>query len=258
MKKNNQEIEIQKVNLKFIESEMSRFESEGDLESAEIYRRAADQIRIDINNARQDNRQLLLPMEPSSQKAEVFRGELYNPLSIERKVYGEMTKHLCDVIGNRPHSNMRDAIEEFVRKTGSASPREMLSMMYKNGTRMDLRTTSHYLNFIGKMAENSTPVMPIALMASKNIPPFMGADITEFAMRLNEEGIISPNSGMIRNYFDEMDCIEKSQKDVNRIMGLGMLPSIDEEMAIKIAICIVPEERLKLIAKYEKEGYVEF
>ena len=86
----------------------------------------------------------------------------------------------------------------------------------------------------------------------------MGADITEFAMRMNEENTISANSGRLRSYFDEMSTIEAAKKDIVRNINMGILPQADDDVILKLSMAIVPSERLKLIKQKEKEGYVKF
>ena len=130
--------------------------------------------------------------------------------------------------------------------------------MFRNGEQSKIKKLKHYLDFIAKMAQGSTPVMPIAMIEKNYIPYFMGADITEFAMRMNEENTISANSGRLRSYFDEMSTIEAAKKDIIRNINLGILPQADDDVILKLSMAIVPSERLKLIEQYEKEGYVKF
>lgn len=228
----------------------------GDEASLNIFQKAAQKIKeLGMSSPKT---QLLLPFTPDATKAKVFREELVDPLSTERKVFKEASDKLCGILGNNPSSNMRDAIEEFCIMTGSASPREMLNMMFRNGEQNKLKKLKHYLDFIANMAQGSTPVMPIAMIEKNYIPYFMGADITEFAMRMNEENTISANSGRLRSYFDEMSTIEAAKKDIIRNINLGILPQADDDVILKLSMAIVPSERIKLIEKYERDGYVQF
>ena len=55
-----------------------------------------------------------------------------------------------------------------------------------------------------------------------------------------------------------MSTIEDAKKDIIRNINLGILPQADDDVILKLSMAIVPSERIKLIEKYERDGYVQF
>lgn len=250
-------VEMLEQGLELTKQQLERAIKDKNEVAVRVISEAIEEIEKEIKKLEADAKQPLLLLQPSAEKATAFRDFMVNPIKEEENVFKKYSEELLKVINKNPHRNMRDAIENFVRTTGSASPREMLNMIFRYGGK-NVKPVKHYLDFISAMANGATPVIPIKMLENQYLPPYMGADITEFAMNLNEEGTISPNSSRLRNFFDEMSTREIAIKEIQRTIGRGEIPQMSMEEINSLAICIVPSSRLELIQKYERDGYVEF